>query len=309
MRCIRYTPAMRIKFAVAFVLALPLAGQTLDTEVWVGALDMRDGAFVVSGLKNISQEPGYDNQPAFYADGGTLLYTTEATKLDDSGLGVHAVRYDLATGTKTPLTGAKGFSPTPVGGDQLMVLRQGRVFLHDANGKLIREATQTNTAGYYTPFDETMWVLFMNEPERRIVLYDPRTNEDETVATGAVTAPFRIPGARAVTFVAERPFPAVEGTTPRRVLHRLDLETKRVTELATIPFETGGSHLWTSRGSLLMAGGASIYEWRPDAPGDWKVVYRSDDPQLAGISRIAIGANGTRIALVSTVAREARRKG
>lgn len=297
-----------ISVAILLVLALPLSAQTLDTEVWLGKLDMSGGGFVVTDLVNISQDPGYDNQPSFYPDGESLLYTTEASSLDDSGLGVHAVRYDIARGTRTALPDAKGFSPTPVGQDRLMLLRQGRVFLHDAAGKELSAATKTSTAGYFTPFDETAWVMFMNEPERRIILYNPQTNEEETLARGANTAPFRVPGARAVTFVAQSPFPAVEGEKPKLVLRRLDLESKKVSDLATIPFETGGHHLWTDRGTLLMASGPVVYEWSPERPDDWKQVYRATDPQLQGISRIAISPGRDRIALVSTVAREVRRK-
>lgn len=294
--------------AAIVVLALPLPAQTLDTEVWLGKLDMSGGGFAVSELVNISQDPGYDNQPSFYPDGEALLYTTEATSLDDSGLGVHAVRYDIARGTRTLLPDAKGFSPTPVGREQLMVLRQGRVFLHDAAGKLLAEATKTSTAGYFTPFDETTWVMFMNEPERRIILYNPKTNEEETLARGANTAPFRVPGARAVTFVSQSPFPAVEGEKAKQVLQRLALDSKKVATLATLPFETGGHHLWTDRGTLLMASGPVVYEWSPARPEEWKPVYRASDPQLQGISRIAISPDRSRIALVSTVAREVRRK-
>lgn len=298
-----------MRLLLLLLLAVPAYAQTLETEVWLGTLDMRDGAFVVSNLKNISQEPGYDNQPAFEPGGKSLLYTTEATSLDDTGLGVHAVRYDLTTGAKTPLSDAKGFSPTPAGDNRLMVLRQGRVFLHDAEGKEIRPATGTRTAGYFTPFDERTWVLFMNEPERRIILYDPTTNQEETLARGAVTAPFRVAGVRAVTFAAEEPFPPVDDGARKLMLRRLDVETKRVETLATIPFETGGHHLWTARNTLLMASGPTIYEWSPDQPDSWKPIYRAEHPDLQGISRIAISPDGTRIALVSTVAREVRRKG
>ena len=298
-----------MRYLLSLLLAFPLAAQTLETEVWLGALERRDGMLVITDLRNISQEPGYDNQPAFYADGKTLLFASQSAEtLDETGMGVHAVRYDPATRTKTPLPEAKGFSPTPVGDDQLMVLRHGRVFLHDATGKEIRAVTKTDTAGYYTAFDETTWVLFMNEPERRIAIYDPQTNEQETMATGAISAPFRIPGEHAVTFVAEAPFPATEGVKGENVLYRLDLTTRKVEALATIPFETGGTHVWTDRGTMLMASGPVIREWSPAAPSEWKEVYRATHPALQALTRIAISPDGSAIALVSAAARETRRK-
>ena len=288
--------------ALALLLTTTTASaQILTTEVWLGSLDMRDGRFAVSNLKNISDHRGYDNQPAFFPDGKTLVYTSEVTSTNETGLGLHAFLVDLASGARTPLPEARGFSPTPTSdGKGLMMLRQGQVFLHDLSGKLVRPLTQTSTAGYYTRFDDRTYALFMNEPERKIGIYDAKKNTFDTKATGANTAPYRVPGERAVTFVAQDPFPAVEGTETKLVLRRMDMNTRQVTTLAAVPLKTGGQHVWTSRGTLLMASGNTIYEWSPKKPEEWNAVYRADHPELQGISRIAISPAGDRIAIVST---------
>jgi hypothetical protein len=269
--------------------------QILDTEVWVGALDLRDGRFVASDLKNISNHRGYDNQPSFLPDGDSLLFTTEASSLDDTGLGVHAVRYDFVTGKSTPLPLARGFSPTPTADGRIMILRQGGVWLHDARGKLLRALTETKEAGYFQRFEadtQDTWVLFMNDKDRRIVLYDPVSHALETMITGAITAPYRVPGERAVTFVVQ--------DKETLTLHRLDVDGKRVTTLATIPFPTGGHHVWTPRKTIFIASGPEIHEWDPRKPGEWPVVQRFDQPDLQDITRIAISPGFDRVALVST---------
>jgi hypothetical protein len=286
--------AMRNLGAFLLVLALTpsVSAQILETEVWAGSLDLRDGSFAVSDLKNISNHRGYDNQPSFLPDGRSLLFTTEAVNLDETGLGVHAVRYDLATGKSTPLPQARGFSPTPTADGRIMVLREGGVWLHDARGKLLRALTKTTQAGYFNRFEDETWVLFMNDKDRRIVLYDPKTHALETMITGAITAPYRVPGERAVTFVVQ--------SEDTRTLHRLDVDAKRVSTLATIPFPTGGHHVWTPRGTLFMASGPTIHEWDPRNSSEWPIVHRFDSPDLQGITRIALNAAADRIALVST---------
>ena len=278
----------------ACCLAASASAQIYDTEVWVGKLNIKDGQFAVSDLANLSNHPGYDNQPAFFAGGTTLVFTSETDDLSDTGLGLHAIRYDLATGTATPLPDARGFSPTPTAdGKGLMMLREGRVWLHGLDGKELRPLTETKDAGYYTRFDDRAWVLFMNDKDRRIVLYDAVTKALETMDTGAITPPYPIPGQRAVTFVTQ-------DESKARTLKRLDLKTKKVTVLDTIRFPTGGHHVWTSRGTLLMASGPEIHEWNPAHAGEWPVVWRTDDPELQGITRIALSPAGDRIALVST---------
>jgi ketosteroid isomerase-like protein len=301
--------------AVLCLAAASASAQMLDTEVWVGSLNQHDGGFTVSNLENVSQHLGYDNQPTFFPDGTTLVFTSEVADMAETGLGLNAVLYDLRTHTATPLPDAKGFSPTPTAdGKQLMLLRLGRVFLHDrATGKELAPLTETKTAGYYNRIDDKTWVLFLNEESRGIALYDPKTKALTKVATGAVTAPYRVVGKRAVTFAAEEPFPAPEKVEPKLVLRQLDLNTKQVTTLATIPFETGGHHVWIAPDKLLMASGNAIYAWSPAHPDAWNVVYRADNPDLQGITRIAVSPAGDRIALVSvpraeTVIRDTRTK-
>ncbi|MBV8518403.1 MAG: nuclear transport factor 2 family protein [Acidobacteria bacterium] len=301
-------------FSLVLCLAAAAASaQMLDTEVWVGTLDQHDGGFAVANLENVSKHAGYDNQPAFFPDGATLVYTSEVADVAETGLGLNAVLYELRTHTATPLPDAKGFSPTPTSdGKQLMLLRLGGVFLHDrATGKEIAPLTDTKTAGYYNRIDDKTWVLFLNEETRGIALYDPKTKALTKVATGAVTAPYRVMGKRAVTFAAEEPFPAPEHVDSKLVLRQLDLKTKQVTTLATIPFATGGHHVWIAPDKLLMASGNTIYAWSPAHPDAWNVVHRFDEPDLQGITRLAISPAGDRIALVSvpraeTVIRDTR---
>ncbi|HEX8618690.1 MAG TPA: hypothetical protein VF911_13990, partial [Thermoanaerobaculia bacterium] len=198
---------MRNAFLVllSFLMANGATAQVLTTEVWLGTLDMREGRFAVSALENISRHPGYDNQPSFSPDGQSLLYTTEAEDLSETGLGVHAVRYDLQSGRAVPLTNARGFSPTTTtDGRSFMTLREGTVWLHDYDGNPQRSLLpHVKTAGYFTRMDEERWVLFMNEKERHIAQWDERRSSLTRIVPGAVTAPYRVPGRQAVTFVVD----------------------------------------------------------------------------------------------------------
>ncbi|HVR38871.1 MAG TPA: hypothetical protein VMU84_07220, partial [Thermoanaerobaculia bacterium] len=92
---------MRMRLAVFLALfATTASSQILTTEVWVGDLAFK--SFVVTNLVNVSNDhPGYDNQPAFFPDGKSLVYTSQVGELVDTGLGVNAVL--VANGTSTPL--------------------------------------------------------------------------------------------------------------------------------------------------------------------------------------------------------------
>lgn len=293
---------MKTVLAMALSLLAATATQAqLDVDVWIGDLAWQEGRLVAGNLVNISQRPGYDNQPAFFPDQQMLAYTTAGAAE------IHAVLYDLATGTATPLPEAKGFSPTPTAdGKQLMVLHQGRVELHDLAGKLVRPLTETKDAGYFSLVDDRTLVLFMNDAERRIVIYDAEKKTLETMSTGAITPLYRVPNERAYTFVAETPFssdPAVaaklDPATIQLELRKLDLAKHRVETLSTIPFRATGHHAWTAHNTVLMASSGTIHEWNPATPERWTPVAKFDDPDLQAISRIVISPRGDRIALVS----------
>ena len=114
----------RIVLVVLLASAATLQAQINDSEVWVGSLDMSGGRFAVSKLVNISNHPGYDNQPAFFPD-GKLVFASQIAVLDETGHAVQAVIHDFANGTSTRVSGALGFSPTPAG-DSSAVLRATR---------------------------------------------------------------------------------------------------------------------------------------------------------------------------------------
>ena len=47
-----------------------------STDVYLFDLTKSKDGFVLSNPVNVSDNPGYDNQPSFSADGNTLLYTS-----------------------------------------------------------------------------------------------------------------------------------------------------------------------------------------------------------------------------------------
>lgn len=289
--------------AILAAMAWPAAAQVLTTEVWLGPLDMRGGRFVVGEMKNISNHPGYDNQPSFFADGASVVFSSEADSVAETGLGIQAIRYDIETGKVTKLSKIRGFSPTPApDGKSLMTLREGTVWMYDLDGRNARALLpEVKTAGYFARMDEEQWILFMNEEQRHIAVWDGKTLD--RIVPGAITAPYRIPGERAVTFVVQ--------DRDAKTLMRMDLDAKRGSVLAAIPFKTGGHHVWTSRGTLLIASGNTIHEWNPAKPDQWPVVHRFSEPDLQGITRIAVSPAEDRIAVVSVpndevVLREAR---
>ena len=63
-----------VLFGVLFVWQA--ASQPPDTEIFLASLSVRDGKVEIGKPINISNSPGYDNQPSFTPDGAAVLFTS-----------------------------------------------------------------------------------------------------------------------------------------------------------------------------------------------------------------------------------------
>src|SRR6476660_6727856 len=98
---------MRIRFAVPLFAALVFqAAQPTrppDTEIYLSTLTRVDGRLVVGPPLDISNSPGYDNQPSFTPDGTGVLFTSvrggrKPDPANAAASGSDIYRYDIASG-------------------------------------------------------------------------------------------------------------------------------------------------------------------------------------------------------------------
>ncbi|HEY6615749.1 MAG TPA: hypothetical protein VIZ32_14565, partial [Vicinamibacterales bacterium] len=66
----------RALLVVAAALTSQAAPTPPDTEVFLASLSVRDAKIEIGKPINISNSPGYDNQPAFTPDGQSVLFTS-----------------------------------------------------------------------------------------------------------------------------------------------------------------------------------------------------------------------------------------
>jgi Tol biopolymer transport system component len=111
------TPAARraplLAAALLSLAAAALAQAPPATDVWIADLGREGGAWTLAAPRNLTDRDGHDNQPAFTADGRTILYTSFL----DGQTNVHAI--DLASGavrrrTATPESGRLAPAPPTV---------------------------------------------------------------------------------------------------------------------------------------------------------------------------------------------------
>ena len=269
------------------------------TDVYLADLRVVQGRVSVGAPVNVTNRPGYDNQPAFLPDGRSLLYTS----VRDSQADIY--RYDVEQRTHravtrtreseyspTPLPNRVGFSVVRVEADSTQ--RLWAFDLDGTNARLVLDSIKP--VGYHAWGDDQTLLLFVLGSPATLQIADASARG----ARGAVLARDigrslqRIPGRASVSFLQRD---SVGGPS----LQEVDVRTRRVTQLVKTP--VGAEFFaWTPEGIALTAGGTKLYQWDPRRGGAWQEIADLAGAGLTDITRLAVSAKGDRLALVAVPA-------
>lgn len=284
----------------ALLLAVPAAAAFAQappgTDVHLAPLAREEGVLQVGALVNVTDRPGYDNQPFFTPDGRGLLYSSQRDGQTD------VYRHLLETGETEQVTDTpeSEYSPTPLpDGSGISVVRveadeRQRLWRFDPDGGgaavLLKDV---EPVGYHAWVDEHRVALFVLGEPHTLRLADLRTGAAETIDGGIGRALHRVPGKAWISYTA-RP-----DTSGPRWVRVLDPETKETDALAAMS-GVGEDLAWTPWGSLLTVDGTVLKEASEASGWAWTEVADLADFGLAGgITRIAVSPAGDRLAVVA----------
>jgi hypothetical protein len=278
------------------LLALfPALAASQGTDLWL--FDRADDLALET---RITDREGYDNQPAFTADGKAVLFSS-----DRAGGQIDLFRFEIAAGEITNLTTTPDeneFSPQDWRGEALMyVLQEGVPYQHlwrRAWGGDQRERALTSyvPVGYYARND--VGVLFWGryayalffEPAAADV--GPGAGESLRVVGQAGRSIHAIPGTSDFSFVHKQ-------SDWQWVIKRLDPATRAITPLVGIG-NANEDYCWTPDGMMLMADGAKLLGFRPDTDESWQPAGALEAPGFISGGRCAVSPDGRHVVFVSS---------
>lgn len=295
----------RLTRAIRFGLALLAAAgassahaQAPDTEIFLLPITSSDSGPAFGLPRNVTNRPGYDNQPGFTPDGQSMLYTSagEDTQAD-------IFRYEIASGIVTRVTRTapeSEYSAAMVPGQRaISVVRVER----DSTQRLWRFPLRggapsvilpdVQPVGYYAWADSANLFLF--------VLGDPPTLQRANVRDGTVYTVAEGIGRSIQTMPDGGVSIVVKPAPDEWWIARVDPATDSVQRLVqTRPGQE--DYAWMPDGSLLQAEGATIYRWT--AGGAWKAAATFTEPGMARLTRLAVSPDGRWLAVVGMAAAE-----
>lgn len=287
--------------AAAFLALLCVAGcggegdRGSTTDLHVVDMWSSAGLIHLADPRPLTTRPGYDNQPAFTADGSGVLYVSRRGGQTD------VYRYDLASGQARRLTDSREreYSPQPLpSGTGFSAVRAGTgwdqtIWVFDEDGGGARPLIEGlgSPVSYYAWVDEDLLVAVLERAPGRFQLAVVHVAEAraEPILENVGRCLQRVPGRRAVSFV-HRVSPADWW------IKEVDVDTGEVTTL-TRAVQGAEDHAWMPDGVLISAGGSRLYVHTMGIGGAWEEVADLG-PKLGRIGRIAVQPQGSGLVLV-----------
>ena len=293
---------------IALVLALATLAipQAPPTEVYLAGLSRQDGRLTVGKPDNISNSPGYDNQPFFTPDGAGLLFTSGrgGVKSACGSPQTDIYRYDLANRSVTQVTDTPEceYSPnvTPDGGISVIRVEADgtqRLWRFTADGKnpaLV--LTDIKPVGYHAWLDEKTLALFVLGQPATLQVARVGAGPGEIVASNIGQSIVRMPGGGA-SFVQQDGQGAERTLTVTQVtVENGKPATRRLT--TAVPGSTQAHLAWMPDGTLLMTHEGWLHAWRSGA-ASWERIADLGSLGLRNVTRLAVSGKGDRLAVVA----------
>lgn len=274
-----------------------------DAEIFLVSLSRTGDKLAVTGARNLTNRPGYDNQPNWSRDGRTLFFTSvrEGEQADiyrvDPSAGSAAVRVTMTAPeseySATPMPRRDAISVIRVERDSTQ--RLWSVPLDGAPGAVVLE--RIKPVGYHTWVNDTLLALFVLGSPNTLQLASTTTGRGDTIVT-SIGRSLHTTREGQVSFVHK-----VSNDEWWLVL--LDPKTKEQRRLVQMPRRVE-DYAWTPSGVVLIGEGTVLKAFDPRRGGTWEVVADLAQYGLAGITRLSVSPRGDAVAVVAQPAGSGR---
>ena len=260
-----------------------------STEVFLFELTETDGNYAISDPLNISANDGYDNQPAFWPDGKSILYArTVNGQTEIARYFIKSKKTEIITNT---LQGSE-FSPTPMPDGRISSIRldtTGLQLLYAYNLKGESEVLVANSViGYHTWINDSEIVSF--------VLGQPFTMQVMDIANGTVRVVADSIGRSLHKIPDSNRFSFVDKSAVNWIIKSMDPKSEKVQDI--IPALSGSEdYCWTPNGEIIMGQENKIMVWKVGS--EWKEIADLSAFDLDGISRLSVSPDGSKLVVVT----------
>ncbi|MEM7382543.1 MAG: nuclear transport factor 2 family protein, partial [Bacteroidota bacterium] len=264
-----------------------------DTEVYLLDIVPTSDGFGFENLKNISNNPGYDNQPSFYESDFIFFSSTRNGQTDiakyDHNSGSISWVSDTPKGSEySPLKipGIKAVSAIRLDEDGTQLLYSYK--LSDGKSEVLLEDLKV---GYHVWASRNqILAAVLTEDRMDLVASNLKDGSNYTYQKNIGRSLHNIPGMDRISFIS------YENSHPE--LKSIDPLSGATDVVVRIP-QGVQDICWLKNGSILAGNGNRLLLYNPSKAEDWETVKIFENKDLYRISRLAVNDEGTKLALVA----------
>lgn len=277
------------------VAAQSAHSQATDPDIFLVSLSKSGGKLAATGARNLTNRPGYDNQPSWSRDGSVIFFTSvrEGDQAD-----IYRLNPSTGEAARVTLTAPESeYSATPMPGrNAISVIRVERdstqrlwaVPLDGSASTVILE--RIKPVGYHTWANDTLLALFVLGSPNTLQLASTTTGRGDTIVT-SIGRSLHTTRDGEVSFVHKV-------SNEEWWLTLLNPKTKEMRHLVKMPRRVE-DYAWTPDGVVLAGEGTVLKSFDPRRGGDWEVVSDLASWGLAGITRLSVSPRGDAVAVVA----------
>jgi hypothetical protein len=273
-----------------------------STDIYLVQLRLVNGAPRLGTPVNITNRPGYDNQPSFTPDSKAILFTSVRA---DAQADIY--RYDLASKTTTRITSTPEseysatvfgdgtrFSAIRVEGDSTQRLWTFR--LDGSDPRVLFPAIKP--VGYHAWVDSTTVAMFLLGRPNALVLADIRGGAADTVARDVGRSLLPLPKGHGFSFFQH-------AKDSSWILTAVDIRgsgrDRRMVSMPLVRMPQGADYIaWIAPVFGITGSGSRLLIWRgSEKEPEWTQLADLTNAGLSHISRVALSPDHRWLAIVA----------
>ncbi|MEQ8905914.1 hypothetical protein [Ekhidna sp.] len=280
-----------MKTLISTILVIAYLGAIAqpDTEIYLMDLNRSGNEFNLSNAINISANPGYDNQPAFWPDGKSVIYSRNINGQ------IEIARYFLDDGKTEIITNTlqgSEYSPTPTPDKKISSIRldtTGLQLLYSYNLKgQSKVLVEDLVIGYHAWISKQEVVAFVLGDTATMQIVNTKTNEANIVAKNIGRSLHKIP--------ASSRFSYVDKSSNPWIIKSMDPETLESQHLINV-VDASEDYCWTPNGFIIMGSGSKLFIWKRS--GEWIEIANLISEGISKITRVAVSPDGQKLAIAA----------
>lgn len=288
---------MRLFFLLLFGLPI-LAQNPMNTEIFLFDIKIENQKITIENGKNISQNPGYDNQPSFYS-GDTLIFSkTRDNQTDIVGF---SMKESGSFWINNSRVGSE-YSPQHIPGSMdvaaVRLDTTGLQLLYKYDWKTGESSVLVPDlkVGYFSFLNrDRLLTAVLNDTAMDLILYDLKKETSKMLVNNVGRSIHKVPGMKSMSYTVINEQKDLD-------LYILDLgdEEAKSYFLVTLPKGTQ-NYAWLDENRILLGNGSELFIYDILGESEWKSIADLSEYQLQNITRIAVNPDGTKLALAADI--------